>query len=689
MNKKSSVTRMLPWFIPFYRGKIFIGITLLAILCSPLRASGQVENPYPTYLFPQAGSGDTPPTQDSGGSGNLQIVLDGQNPGKQSDGNQIFLPMVTTQLPTIIPESTNILTDESNRFLVSISADNSQFVFSQTTPEIDKVEPGEIIVSDIAPNAPNGYFQKVLTKQLVNGQVILTTGPAILEEAIEQASVSYSYNLTSDDIIETNALPGVALAIQEVNSPNYDVISLQIDKALLGGNLVASGSFDMSVELDFSFEIGHFSLKSLRMALVGTEAASLSLTSTYETSGFDEVEIARFKIRTLTIPVGGFPIVVQPTIHVVLGVDGTISASLSTGLTQSASLTGGVEYVDGDLRPVNTFTNEFTYQEPSLSAEMDIKAYVEAELELDFYSTFPLVPELELKVRGGPRLQADETLCWVLKGFLEADLEVELKVFKWDLAEFNEQIFSEEAILMHAKQCTLLEVLPPIGPAAVGTHVVASASNNNAQVYDYQEDIKQSTPGEIGDITLTSVATADAAGSYAQTLMTASVTYETVTNSLGIPSIIGGTVVFDIGWMFNPNNLDETQFGMTEGSYYVYINPHVPGDIVLNISSQVNINGYYNNNGGGWVGFGNESAYIPHNGNIVITSSLETNPPYHTQRYEFRIRPIDIYYDPINITSGSGTASTTVQWTFYPGGVPPEVNPDTADIALATANNPQ
>ena len=220
--------------------------------------------------------------------------------------NLIYLPMISNSLPTVIPDSTNILTDESNQYLVSISADAAQLVFSQTTSELDKVEPGEVIVSGIANTAPNGYLCKVLTKEVVNRQVVLTTEPASLEEAIEQSSLSFTYHFSQADIIEANLLSGVSLATatQSSAAPNVQVINLQLDRAMLGGQVEASGSLALDMFMDFSFSIKYFSLKSMRMVLIATETSALNLTSLKEAAGDEDYEIARFRLTPMTIIVG-------------------------------------------------------------------------------------------------------------------------------------------------------------------------------------------------------------------------------------------------------------------------------------------------------------------------------------------------------------------------------------------------
>lgn len=590
-----------------------------------------------------------------------------------TQGSQVFLPLVTMQTPTIVPESTSILTNVSNQFLVSISADSTQFVFSQTTPELNRVDPGDIIVSDMAATAPNGYLRKVLAKQLVNGQVVLTTAPASLEEAIEQTSVSFNYQFSPDDIMEATALPGVTLASQETTAPNFDVINVQRTLPFFGGNLEASGSIVLNLSMDFDFEIKRFSLQKLRLALEVTETASLQLTSAYESSGSEEYPIGSYRLRPMTIMAGGVPIVVQPTIVVFMGVNGAVSASLTTGLTQTATLAGGVQYVDGNLGPVQEFTNDYVAQPPTPSAEMEIEAYVGAGLELAFYTTSPLVPELAMVVRAGPRLQADETLCWVLKGFLEVDLVARLKLFHWDLEEIDTTIVSAEAPILQAERCTLLD-LSVNGPQ-LQTSAYAYAYNPFVGIWpvlDWQRDDKTSIPQVVGDVSLASEARADAAGGIVQATSNGLVAYETMTNSLGVPSIIGANVTLDTGWNYNPNRLDLSVLQLSAASqYHVTLFAHVAGDIVFNISSEANSSNEHDVGnlvqGRLHVGYPSHTYEIPLNGSLVITESVSAYATY-PMRFIGQSADWTFSYTP---ASGLGTARTTLEWRFFPGGVPP------------------
>jgi hypothetical protein len=579
----------------------------------------------------------------------------------------VYLPVLSNTLPTIIPEATNILTNQSNQYLLSISPDTVTFIFSRTTPELDRVEPGEIIVSDIASKAPNGYFRKVLTKKVLNGQVVLTTGHATFEEAIEQASLSFTYDFSPADILEVQALPGVTLAPRGPDASPFDPIIVELDGVLLGGSLTASGSLELKMSLEFDFAIRRFSLETMRLVLVATENTALNLVSTGAAEGAEEYEIKRIRMRPVRMAVGGFPIIVQPTIVVMLGVDGSVSAALTMGVTQQLTLSGGVEYVDGDLRPVKGVKNEFNYQKPSISAQMAVTAYASAGLELAFYTTSPLVPEVELELRIGPRLQADQSLCWLLEGLLEVDLEVELKFIKWELAEIETNLASLATPLTYAQKCTLLEVKP------YGYHLTASSSAQGATVgnlWDQKAEYKENTDLEVkvGTITLETAATVTLKNHVSQASSNGSAKYEGKPNSLEIPSIITGTVTFDTAWNYNPNQVaDSSAVGEASGRYGVSLTPHVDGDIIINYSSEVERSDpqYHKDGYIQWYGYplGIRRFDIPINGSGSFTLGVTAGSVHALSFF-----PVGVYY--YSQGSGSGTAHTTFQWTFVPAKSP-------------------
>lgn len=132
---------------------------------------------------------------------------------KKTSSSDAFLPVIKKSVTPIIPNTTNILSENTTQYLDSISSDGS-FTFTQTTSELDEVNIGEIIVAGTNHAAPAGFLRRVVSMNAVRGRpghVELHTINATLEEAIEQGAVHHSRVLTTGDIETSKIVDGVSL----------------------------------------------------------------------------------------------------------------------------------------------------------------------------------------------------------------------------------------------------------------------------------------------------------------------------------------------------------------------------------------------------------------------------------------------------------------------------------------------
>jgi hypothetical protein len=132
----------------------------------------------------------------------------------------VYLPVVSSGIPTfppIIPETTNVLPQSTTQYLASLSS-SGIFTFTQATSELDALAPGEIIVGEPSTKAPNGFLRRVTDVASSGTGVVVTTGPATIEDAIEQGSLHFSQTLDPSMIAQSEQLPGVT-----VNEKSPDV----------------------------------------------------------------------------------------------------------------------------------------------------------------------------------------------------------------------------------------------------------------------------------------------------------------------------------------------------------------------------------------------------------------------------------------------------------------------------------
>jgi hypothetical protein len=136
----------------------------------------------------------------------------------QASFNTVYLPLVAssmTNVPTVIPETTEILTETTTQHLSKISDDGAIFTFTQSTADLNALEAEDVMVSGVTANVPSGFLRKVTSVSSNGGRVIVETEQATLEEAIETGAVQLSHALTPGQVQTSTQLTGVRLATVE------------------------------------------------------------------------------------------------------------------------------------------------------------------------------------------------------------------------------------------------------------------------------------------------------------------------------------------------------------------------------------------------------------------------------------------------------------------------------------------
>ena len=230
-------------------------------------------------------------------AGGLTAATGPVNPFSDPDGAQrVYLPVLgknTSFLPTIIPETTNVLTSESTNQLASISEDGTTYTFAAISSELQRVDVGDVIISGVSDAAPYGFLRKVTSRQTQGSGLKLVTEQATIEDAYQQVSVSLQQTLTPEGLQGFSALPGVTL-VQSPNGVNAGDFKFQLNNTVLfdkdndlsttDDQVVANGSLVFSPNLVFRLTVANFTLQelyfseTLRVQTGLTVSSKLSLT---------------------------------------------------------------------------------------------------------------------------------------------------------------------------------------------------------------------------------------------------------------------------------------------------------------------------------------------------------------------------------------------------------------------------
>jgi alpha-tubulin suppressor-like RCC1 family protein len=373
-----------------------------------------------------------------GGSMPVQASRSSSHSLQQAAGvTNIYLPLVMrdyNSFPTIIPDTTKILGATSSQDLTSVSADGSVYTFSGTTPELQNLKVGDIMIGDVSPAAPYGFLRQVTAISSTGGQLnaatsagqsIITTIGATIEQAFQQISFQTDVSLTPQDI------------------PIVDKVLYDADGNLntTFDQVVANGDISLSPIFHLGLTIQNFHLQNLTFSITGQETASLSISSGTELSTKKQYDFPPIILGAIPTPIG--PIVPELTFYV--GVDGSLHAGVSTGITDTFSMTTGVRYDQGQWGNIASQDNSFTYTPPTFSTNLNAKGYVGTNLSFMVDGVAGPHAEIEAYLRLAADPLANPT--WTLYGGLSGKAGVAIDIFSIVTASYNADLFDFETII--------------------------------------------------------------------------------------------------------------------------------------------------------------------------------------------------------------------------------------------------
>lgn len=89
-----------------------------------------------------------------------------------------------------IPSTTKVLDEETLEHLSSISEEGSVLVFNRTTPILESLAQGDVIVGGVSKTTPYGLApRRIVSIKKEGSQIKVITKPATLEEVIEKGTI--------------------------------------------------------------------------------------------------------------------------------------------------------------------------------------------------------------------------------------------------------------------------------------------------------------------------------------------------------------------------------------------------------------------------------------------------------------------------------------------------------------------
>jgi hypothetical protein len=357
-----------------------------------------------------------------------------------------------TKVTPIIPETTKPMDEATLDGLVSVTGNGSMLTFDGITSQLEAIAENDIVVAGVSDQTPNGLLRKVTGVYQDGNKVTLETAQVTLEEAIQQGEMNVNVNLDASSLKSVHALCR-GVTIMPMGGQLEDSFEINMDDVILydddgdeetsDDQVKASGGISFTPGFEFDVEISWFSLKKLVFNTTTDESTEIKVASSIDLWSMEaEKELASYSFTPITVFIGTVPVVITPELTVSVGAEGSVSFSMSTNVTQEATLTAGLEYNAGMWKPIADFTNTFGFNPPNVDGEVLLKGYAGPELELKLYGTAG--PSIE--INGYLNLEAEFDNL-ELYGGLSADVGVSVEVLSRIVAEYEANVITYNKLL--------------------------------------------------------------------------------------------------------------------------------------------------------------------------------------------------------------------------------------------------
>ena len=367
-----------------------------------------------------------------------------------------------------IPETTNVLPGDTLGKLDSVSGGGAIMVFSSEDGVLSRLSIGDVIVCGVSAKTPTGLLRRITGIDKSGGHVTLTTEEVTLEETMNRGSLKAHITLTPGMVAQSQSLvAGVDLGDTysaqglQFSIPMKDVVLYKegSKEVKLTGGITFEPSFDVDMSIDY--DPSRFweppELKKFSFTTTLMEKAEIKLVAGVDLLNLKgEVELAKYMFSPITFFVGSIPVVLVPTLTVKLGASGKVSTSMSTGVTQQASVTAGLSYAGGIWEPVSGFENTFDFQSPTIKAGAEAKAYIKPQLSLMLYT----LAGPHASIEGYLKLIADPTAepWWSLRAGIKGDVGAEIRVLSKVVASYSKTVFDKSWLLAGAEGAIELDL---------------------------------------------------------------------------------------------------------------------------------------------------------------------------------------------------------------------------------------
>ena len=366
-----------------------------------------------------------------------------ENPAEPSPiDNEVVIPKTTKSIDS---------TDYSDN-LISISNDSLIFTFKS-----EFVTKYNLAVNDVLVITKGmGLLRKITSMQLSGNEAEVTTRQATLTEAIEKGKISLKQSLQKASINKVDYFyEGIKYKLNKGPESNYD-FELDIVLYDLDGDLNTTndqvklvGNCIIAADVIFEADIDFLQLQSGKIGLEAINSENLELIASLNYTLEKEITLATVHFTPIYYQLGPLPVIILIQFDIKVGGNGYANASLTVGFENTITYEAGINYVKGQgWGPYSVFSNQFDYNEPTLTANAGARVYVKPEISLAVYGV--LAGYANAEAYGEILVDLLETPWWELYSGLDFGVGARAKIWSVEIFDYETNVLELRWLIAQA-----------------------------------------------------------------------------------------------------------------------------------------------------------------------------------------------------------------------------------------------
>jgi len=275
-------------------------------------------------------------------------------------------------------DGTQVISGDEMAGLASVDSVDGKDVVVMSGQLSDYPIGGHIIMPDSGLTPGGRLYKVVAASDNGDGTVSLTCVDGLLEDALQDASISYAALLTNDDIVsvESGAIDARAISFSDTFDIDLGSVNLisQIEEwadADYGDSPVKAsdllklnigGNIKLTPVVNLDLQIEKFKTTYALFDIGVTMQTNLVIDAGLNYSWSQNIPLFKLNYGVITIMAGPVPIILQPQFDIILNVHGQIEASVKMNVSQVTELRICAENVEGEW---DTSKSKASFSKPS------------------------------------------------------------------------------------------------------------------------------------------------------------------------------------------------------------------------------------------------------------------------------------------------------------------------------------